>query len=181
MTSGGPERSSDAANWTTEKQRLPVRPEGTTLLPPEVLATELYDEGIVTEVIRPAAIVPEEAAREIVAALQARSLDRGGLWVASARQWSRYDRTGVHPDGSPAGDLVGTVEAIYGAPTKYEITIYRATVTRVGTGAGWTVEKLCDEPLSFGGLTLATCPRATLQPPPKPFRIEPGARHSSAS
>jgi hypothetical protein len=140
------------------------------VLPPEVLATELYDEGIVTEVIRPAAIVPDEAARVIVAELQRQSVDRGGLWVATARQWARYDRTGVRPDGSPAGDLVGAIEAIYGAPTKYEITIYRATVTSVGTAAGWGVESLVDEPLAYGGLTLATCPRASLQPPPPPFR-----------
>lgn len=139
------------------------------MLPPEVLATELYDEGIVTEVIRPAAVVPEEAARVILAALQAQSVDRGGTWVATARSWARYDRTGVHPDGSPVGDLIGTIEAIYGAPTKYDITIYRATVTSVGTAAGWTVASLCDEPLSHGGLSLATCPRATLQPPPQPF------------
>jgi hypothetical protein len=140
------------------------------VLPPEVLATELYDEGIVTEVIRPAAVVPAEAARTIVAALQEQSVDRGGFWVATARQWSRYDRTGVRPDGSPAGDLIGTIEAIYGAPTRYEITIYRATVTRVGTGEGWTVESLCDEPLKLGDLSLATCPRATLHAPPEPFR-----------
>ena len=140
------------------------------MLPPEVLATELYDEGIVTEVIRPAAVVPEESARTILAALQGESVDVGGCWLATPRQWSRYDRPGVHPDGSPAGELLGTIEAIYGAPTKYEITIYRATVTSVGTAAGWTVTSLCDEPLSRGGLSLASCPRATLQPPPKPFR-----------
>jgi hypothetical protein len=33
------------------------------------------------------------------------------------------------------------------------------------------VESLCDEALAFGGLDLATCPRATLQAPPKPFRF----------
>jgi hypothetical protein len=47
------------------------------------------------------------------------------------------------------------------------------TVTPVGTAAGWTVEKLCDEPLGYGGLTLASCPRAKMQPPPKPFRRFP--------
>jgi len=39
---------------------------------------------------------------------------------------------------------------------------------------GWTVESLCDEALGFGGLTLATCPRADLKPPPKPFRFTGG-------
>jgi hypothetical protein len=63
------------------------------------------------------------------------------------------------------------MEVAYGTPTRYEITIYRATLTSTGTSAGWTVETLCDEPLSFGGLRLATCPRASLRPPPKPFRM----------
>jgi hypothetical protein len=34
-----------------------------------------------------------------------------------------------------------------------------------------TVASLCDEALKFGGLTLATCPRADLKPPPQPFRF----------
>ena len=59
----------------------------------------------------------------------------------------------------------------YGTPTRYEITIYRATVTRRGTELGWSVTNLCDEALGFGGLDLATCPRATLQAPPKPFHF----------
>ncbi len=58
----------------------------------------------------------------------------------------------------------------YGTPTKYEITIYRITVTVAGVEAGWTVESLTDEALAFGGLTLAACPRARLSDPPKPFR-----------
>lgn len=126
--------------------------------------------GLVSEVIRPAAIVPEDAAREILAALKKRSVDQGGCWVSSARQWSRYDRPGVGNDGNPSGQLIGVLEAVYGATTRYEVTIYRVTVTARGTAEGWTVESLCDEPLSFGGLSLATCPRATMQAPPKPFK-----------
>jgi hypothetical protein len=36
-----------------------------------------------------------------------------------------------------------------------------------------TVASLCDEALQFGGLTLETCPRADLKPPPQPFRFTP--------
>jgi hypothetical protein len=136
----------------------------------QLVGTELYQNGIVSEVIRPAAIVPEEAATTILAELQARSVDRGGLWVATTRQWSRYDETGMDSNGVPTGELVGRIEAVYGATTRYEVTIYRVTVTPLGTSTGWTVEKLCDEPLGYGGLSLATCPRAQMLPPPKPFR-----------
>ena len=59
----------------------------------------------------------------------------------------------------------------YGTPTKYEITIYQVTITQYGAATGMTVASLCDEALSFGELTLAQCPRATLAPPPKPFRF----------
>jgi hypothetical protein len=138
-----------------------------------LIGIEQYTGGVVSEVIRPAAIVPEEAARTILATLQAQSIDRGGLWVATARQWARYDSTGVDSNRHPLGELVGCIEAVYGATTRYEVTLYRVTVTPVGTAAGWTVESLCDEPLGFGGLTLATCPRAQMQPPPKPFRRFP--------
>jgi hypothetical protein len=68
-------------------------------------------------------------------------------------------------------ELLGTMQVAYGTPTKYDITIYRVTVTRLGSAHGFTVESLSDEALGFGGLTLATCPRATLAQPPRPFRM----------
>lgn len=136
----------------------------------ELVGVQQYGNGVVSEVIRPAAIVPEEAARTILMRLQSESVDRGGHWVATTRQWSRYDEPGVDSLGVPVGQLIGCIEAVYGATTRYEVTLYRVTVTPVGTAAGWTVERLCDEPLAYGGMTLANCPRASMPPPPKPFR-----------
>ena len=150
---------------------VPADPLPADLSPLEMLRTELEDEGIVTEVIRPAAIIPETAARVIVRELEARSPAHGGVWTTTTRVWNRYQAPGVDVNGDPSAPLVGRMEVAYGTPTRYEITIYRATLTSIGTAAGWTVESLCDEPLSFGGLRLATCPRATLRPPPKPFRF----------
>lgn len=136
----------------------------------ELIGKEIHGDGAVSEVIRPAAVIPEESAHKILAALQAQGLENGGHWVATTRQWGRYDRPGVDRSGSPAGLLIGWIEAVYGASTRYEVTLYRVTITPLGTESGWTVESLCDEPLAYGGLTLASCPRAQLQPPPKPFR-----------
>ena len=51
-----------------------------------LIGIEQYGEGVVSEIIRPAAIVPEDAARQILATLQAQSLDKGGCWVATPRQ-----------------------------------------------------------------------------------------------
>jgi hypothetical protein len=153
--------------------QMPAEP--LDLSPLEMLRTELDDDGIVTEIIRPAAIIPERSARVIVRELEARSLASYGVWTATTRIWNRYQAPGLDEHGQPSAPLVGRMEVAYGTPTRYEITIYRATLTSIGTAAGWTVESLCDEPLSFGGLRLASCPRASLRPPPKPFRL-PGHR-----
>jgi hypothetical protein len=138
---------------------------------PELLMAEAYDEGVVSEVIRPAAIVPEESARAILVELALRDVQNGGVWQSEPSLWSRYDRP-WESYGSPGGaELIGTIQVAYGTPTKYEITIYRVTVTRFGSAHGWTVESLSNEALGFGSLDLATCPRASLSPPPKPFRF----------
>jgi hypothetical protein len=137
----------------------------------ELLMSQAYDEGVVTEVIRPAAIIPEESTRAVLVELALRDVQNGGVWQSEPSLWSRYDRP-WEGYGSPGeAELLGTIQVAYGTPTRYEITIYRATVTRLGTENGWTVEALCDEALAFGNLSLATCPRAKLAAPPKPFRF----------
>jgi hypothetical protein len=128
------------------------------------------EDGAVTEVIRPAAVVPEEAARTILVELSLNSVFAGGLWHGQPSRWDRYDRPWPTPDGPGAAELLGSIQVAYGTPTKYEITIYRVTVTRAGEADGWSVQSLCDEALSFGDLNLAMCPRAALATPPKPFR-----------
>jgi len=137
----------------------------------EVFSTEMYDEGIVTEVIRPAAIVPEESARAILVELAMRDAQNDGLWISDPSRWARYDRSWVGVGEQGFSNLIGTIQVAYGTPTRYEITLYRATITRIGTEMGWTVVKLCDEALGFGGLDLANCPRASLSAPPSPFRF----------
>jgi len=136
----------------------------------ETLVSEMQDEGVVTEVIRPAAVVPEEAARTILMQLALRDLSLGGVWEAEPAQWRRYGAPDQDECGDARPDLAGTIQIAYGVPTRYEITIFRATITALGQRLGWTVESLCDEALAHGELTLATCPRADLAPPPPPMR-----------
>ena len=139
--------------------------------PFEMLAAEVYGDVAVTEVIRPAAVLPESAARTVLVELAMRDVRAGGCWASSPTLWQRYDRpwTGAHSPGDSV--LLGSMQVSYGSPTKYAITIFRATITSLGAQGGWTVEGLCDEALGFGGFTLAACPRADLTPPPKPFRM----------
>ncbi len=126
---------------------------------------------MVTEVIRPAAIVPENAARAILSGMTRSSVYNDGCWLAEPSCWTRYDFPWDAPGDRGQTHRLGTIQVAYGTPTKYEITIYQVTITQYGTSAGMTVQSLCDEALSFGGLSLAECPRASLAPPPKPFRF----------
>jgi hypothetical protein len=138
----------------------------------ELLVSEAFDEGVITEVIRPAAIVPETNARSILVELAIRDVNIGGNWHAQPSVWRRYDRPWDGPSGvEGTASLLGSIQVAYGTPTRYEITIYRATITRLGGDHGWTVETLCDEALGYGGLDLASCPRAELHDPPMPFRM----------
>jgi hypothetical protein len=142
----------------------------------ELLVSEANDEGDVTAVIRPAAVVPEEAARSILMELSLRDVRIGGVWYAEPSVWRRYDRPWDATNGMPGeSQLIGTMQVAYGTPTRYEITIFRATITKLGTDNGWQVQHLCDEALQYGGLSLATCPRADLKPPPRPFRFTSAA------
>ncbi len=138
----------------------------------ERLASEAYDEGVVSEVIRPAAILPEGATRAVLMQLALNDVRVEGLWQADPAVWRRYDRPWDGEDGGPGhAALLGTIQVAYGVPTRYEITIFRVTVSEPGDRSRWSVESLCDEALGYGGLTLATCPRAELAAPPRPFRF----------
>lgn len=128
-----------------------------------------------TTVIRPAAVLPEQAAARVLRELETLDVARGGVWSASSGLWQRYDRPWDGVGGTRGGaQLVGSIGAIYGTPSRYEITIFRAVVTEAGVAGGWTVERLCDDALQWAGLTLATCPRAALVAPPAPDPFRPG-------
>jgi hypothetical protein len=126
-----------------------------------------------TRVIRPAAVLYDEIAHDLLRALEEMDVARGGVWNVSVGLWQRYDRPWNGPGGT-MGDakLVGTIATVYAAPTKFEITIYRVTVTEYGVHHGWSVESLCDDALRPVGLTLESCPRAEMlnAPAPDPFR-----------
>ena len=127
-----------------------------------------------SRVIRPAAVLNDEHARMVLAELESQDVATGGVWNASIGLWQRYDRPWDGPGGTMGeARLVGTIATVYGSPTKFEITIYRATITSHGAECGWSVERLCDDALAAAGLTLESCPRANLieAPATDPFRL----------
>jgi hypothetical protein len=117
----------------------------------------------VTAVIRPSAVLAEALATKILKELESQDVSKGGVWSASAGLWQRYDHAWDGPGGTHGtAQLVGTIGAVYGTPSKYDITIYRVTVTDQGVKKGWSVESLCNDALKHVDLTLATCPRTSL-------------------
>ncbi|MCW2600355.1 MAG: hypothetical protein JWM02_2184 [Frankiales bacterium] len=139
--------------------------------PFEELAAAVYEDVAVTEVIRPAAVLPESAARTVLVELAVRDVRGDGVWWSSPVLWQRWNRPWDGPEEAGSSELIGSMQVTYGSPTKYAITIFRVTITQRGAAEGWTVESLCDEALGFGGFTLAACPRAELKSPPTPFRM----------
>lgn len=129
------------------------------------------EEYAATEVIRPAAVLMESAAREILAGLADDDVRSGGHWVTSPGVWQRYDRPWGAGAKEPGESVhLGTVRSIYDSPQRYFVTIFRASITPEGLDAGWTVDSLCDDALKHASLTLADCPRAELGPTPPVFR-----------
>jgi len=139
----------------------------------ETLASLLYDDLTVTEVIRPAAVLSETNARVVLSALQGNDVRQGGRWHAEPGCWRLYESPWASESESAADKerLIGSIQVAYGMPTRYEITIFRATITVNGSRWGYSVTSLCDEALSFADITLAKCPRVDLVAPPKPFRM----------
>ncbi len=126
-------------------------------------------------IIRPAAVLPEREACAIVALLKRSDVADGGLWNASTSLWQRYSCPWDGPAGTRGrSELLGSIAVMYDRPARHEITIYKVTMTDHGLRVGWTVDRLCDDALASVGLTLLTCPRADLAPPPPPdpFRLQ---------
>ena len=147
-------------------------PDGTA--PNGCLGQDVPVSGDSTTVIRPSAVLRERTARAVVAELERRDVSQGGVWSASPGLWQRYDKPWDGPGGTRGtARLVGSIAAVYGSPSKYDITIYRVTTNEDGRAAGWSVESLCDDALQYADLTLATCPRADLTAPPRPDPFRP--------
>ena len=126
-------------------------------------------------IIRPAAILDERAAQQVLQQLRRLDVSAGGVWNATSSLWQRYDAPWDGVGGTRGeAQLLGSIAVMYDSPHRHEITIYKVTVSENGLDQGWTVESLCDDALIWAGLTIATCPRAALTTPPMsdPFRLK---------
>jgi hypothetical protein len=90
-------------------------------------------------------------------ALQAQDVRRGGCWLFASSVWQRFDRPWTGPDSPDGAQLVGTIYVTHGAPTAYEVTINRITVTPYGEQTGWTPEHVGNDALALAGLSMRDC------------------------
>ena len=103
-------------------------------------------------IIRPAAILDERAAAQVLQQLRRLDVYAGGVWHATSSLWQRYDAPWDGVGGTRGeAQLLGSIAVMYDSPHRHEITIYRVTVSENGLDQGWTVESLCDDALIWAG------------------------------
>jgi hypothetical protein len=123
------------------------------------LGTQTADDvlDVIAAGARPDLVLDMVAAHEVMTALRTQDVRRGGCWLFAATVWQRFDRPWSGPDSPDGAQLVGTVYVTHGAPTAYEVTINRVTVTPAGEKGGWTPEAICSDALGTAGFTLGDC------------------------
>ena len=123
-----------------------------------------------TRVIRPAAVLADRDARAVLGWLAKHDVTEGGCWAHDVSYIKRFSGPFDGPSGMRGSAVL--LGSIYITWERYQVTIYRVSITDEGAAAGMTVEQLCDEVLHVVGLTLASCPRASLveAPAPDPFK-----------
>ena len=133
-------------------------------------ATAPVDDFASQEVIRPAAVLSENHAKLILQGLAGDDVMAGGLWWTRVGTWRRY-QTPWAPGAQDPDDAVhiGTISCVYDSPSRYCVTVFRVSLTAFGLRQGWTTASLCDEAFAHAGLTLGDCPRASINPAPRPF------------
>lgn len=132
---------------------------------------DVYGQLGISEQIEPAAVLTEEPGHVVTMALSALDVRHRGVWDVSTGSWTRYDQGWLSAGDPGEARAVGAVHVTYGIPSRYDMTIYRVSLTPHGVELGWTVQALVDEVLRPAGLTMETVPRAALKAAPKPFRF----------
>jgi hypothetical protein len=122
--------------------------------------------------VRPAMVLQEQAARELLESAERQDVSRGGCFAAGPagiQVWSApFDGAG----GSHGSAVhLGSVDWSYDTPVRHYATIYRAMVTAGGVAAGETTASILGRVLALANLTVEGS-RVQLPLPPArdPFR-----------
>lgn len=123
--------------------------------------------------VRPALVLQEKQARELLAAAERGDVSRGGCFSAGP--------AGIQVWSGPWDGLLGrhgtsehwgSVDWCYDTPSRHYITIYRVLVTAEGAAAGQTTTGLLTRVLSLAGASISLPGSLPLPPPRDPFRSE---------
>src|SRR3954452_23534626 len=120
------------------------------------------DIDLVAADSKPDAVLDMVSAHEIMTALRAQDVRRGGCWLFTANVWQRFDRPWSGPDSPEGAQLVGSIHVTHGAPTSYDVTVNRVTITPIGEHLGWSPERVLTDALALAGFGLADCGPITL-------------------
>ncbi len=130
--------------------------------------------GALASQVRPALVLPEKQARELLAAAGRGDVTAGGCWSAGpagVQLWSGPWDGALGAHGS--SEHLGSVDWCYDTPSRHYITIYRVMVTARGAASSLTTEGLLARVLGLAGVTLGSTTAALAVPPPRdPFRSE---------
>ena len=112
-----------------------------------------YDQiDVIATGSRPELVLDMVAAHDVMTALRAQDVRRGGVWLFAANVWQRFDRPWSGPDSPDGAQLVGSIYVTHGAPTTYDVTVNRVTITPVGEQAGFTPTDVLADALALAGL-----------------------------
>jgi hypothetical protein len=122
--------------------------------------------------VRPALVLREREARELLAEARRHDVGNGGIFSAGPAGIQVWSGPFNGPQGSH-GDAVhlGSIDWIYDTPVRYYATIYRAMVTAQGIAANHSPETILTCVLNLTGLTIEGTRLTMPMPPPRdPFR-----------
>jgi hypothetical protein len=129
--------------------------------------------GALASQVRPALVLPERQARDLLTAAERGDVSRGGCFSAGPagiQVWSTPWDGLLGSHGS--SEHWGSVDWCYDTPSRHYITIYRVMVTAKGAAAGQTTEGLLTRVLSLAGVSLGQQGSMAPPPPRDPFRSE---------
>ncbi|MFL6137634.1 MAG: hypothetical protein ACJ74O_07530 [Frankiaceae bacterium] len=122
--------------------------------------------------VRPAIVLQEREARQLLQAAQRQDVSIGGHLSAGPAGIQIWSGPWDGPTGGHGSAVhLGSVDWSYDTPVKHYCTIYRAMVTKAGVAAGETTTSILGRVLALSGLPVEGNRVTMPQPPARdPFR-----------
>lgn len=119
-----------------------------------------------TSAVRPALVLPERAARALLAGAREADVGAGGSFAAGPAGIQVWSGPFDGPGGSRGNaEHLGSVDWTYDTPVKHWAMIYRAMVTDGGLARGETTTSILQRVLALAGLTVEGERVQLAQPP----------------